>query len=142
MTTVRPAVLADAAEMARLHALCFGAAAWDEAQLAGSLALDSTKGWFSEAGGFILCQLMGDEAEILTFCVAPDRQRQGVGRALMAAAVQGLAATLFLEVAEDNHPARALYEAAGFRQVGRRRGYYTHGAEAVDALLYRKTAGN
>ena len=34
------------------------------------------------------------------------------------------AVRLFLEVAEDNVAARALYERAGFGQIGRRKAYY------------------
>ena len=34
------------------------------------------------------------------------------------------AGAVFLEVDEDNVPARKLYRRAGFREVGRRAGYY------------------
>jgi ribosomal-protein-alanine N-acetyltransferase len=34
------------------------------------------------------------------------------------------ARAVFLEVGEDNVPARKLYQRAGFREVGRRDGYY------------------
>jgi ribosomal-protein-alanine N-acetyltransferase len=37
-----------------------------------------------------------------------------------------------------NRAARALYEAAGFQEVGRRRGYYASGE---DALILRATIG-
>ena len=40
---------------------------------------------------------------------------------------------VFLEVGEDNVPARRLYRRAGFREVGRREGYYPGQAgEGVD----------
>ena len=43
---------------------------------------------------------------------------------------------MFLEVAEDNAAALALYRRAGFEAAGRRRGYYPREAgAAVDALL-------
>jgi ribosomal-protein-alanine N-acetyltransferase len=46
---------------------------------------------------------------------------------------------LFLEVAEDNAPARALYAQAGFEEVGRRKGYYARPqSAAVDALVLRR----
>jgi ribosomal-protein-alanine N-acetyltransferase len=42
---------------------------------------------------------------------------------------------MFLEVSERNAAARALYAAAGFAEVGRRRRYYADGA---DALVLRR----
>ena len=45
---------------------------------------------------------------------------------------------MFLEVAEDNIAALALYHRAGFAAVGRRRGYYHRaGAAPVDAQVLR-----
>ncbi len=38
---------------------------------------------------------------------------------------------MFLEVATDNAPALALYTAAGFVEVGRRRRYYAGGSDAL-----------
>jgi ribosomal-protein-alanine N-acetyltransferase len=38
---------------------------------------------------------------------------------------------LFLEVAEPNMAARALYAGAGAKDVGRRRRYYADGADAL-----------
>lgn len=93
--------------------------------------------------GFILLGHAADEAEILTFAVAPGLRRRGLGRALLdageVAAVSAGARRLFLEVAADNAPARALYAAAGFSEAGRRKGYYRQadGARA-DALVLAK----
>jgi ribosomal-protein-alanine N-acetyltransferase len=66
-----------------------------------------------------------------------------LARALVAASAgvaSGLAAeSLFLEVAADNPAAIDLYVAAGFAEVGRRRGYYSRrGYPAVDALIMRR----
>ena len=84
--------------------------------------------------------MAADEAEILTIAVAPAAHRQGIGAALLAAAMAQAAlrgaAAMFLEVAEGNAAARALYAAAGFRQSGRRRRYYPDGA---DALVLRRS---
>jgi ribosomal-protein-alanine N-acetyltransferase len=38
---------------------------------------------------------------------------------------------LFLEVSDANLAARGLYQAAGFRAVGKRRGYYASGETAL-----------
>ncbi|WP_428151224.1 ribosomal protein S18-alanine N-acetyltransferase [Brevundimonas sp.] len=90
--------------------------------------------------GFILIRTVADEAEILTLAVRPSARKQGLGARLVRAATDRAAASgatrMFLEVAEDNVPARALYGALGFEAAGRRPRYYprTEGP-AVDALL-------
>ena len=66
----------------------------------------------------------GDEiAEIVSMWVAPSRRRQGVGEALIVAAVaeaerQG-ASVVRLWVADGNGPAERLYERQGFHRTGR-----------------------
>ena len=46
---------------------------------------------------------------------------------------------VFLEVDERNEPARRLYQRAGFREVGRRPGYYQQGREQpATALVLRR----
>ena len=49
---------------------------------------------------------------------------------------------VFLEVDEDNEPARRLYNRAGFREVGRRPGYYqkNDGQKATALVLRRDLA--
>lgn len=97
-----------------------------------------------DADGFALGRVAADEAELLTIAVAPEARRRGRGRDLLqdfqAEAGRRGAAQAFLEVAEDNTPARALYTAAGWAEVGRRRGYYTlPGGGRADALVLRKS---
>ena len=127
-----------AARLAALHAEAFDAP-WD------APAFDSLLG---QAGvhlaevpdGFILMRTVADEAEILTLAVRPAARRRGVGAALVArgaaeAAARG-ARRLFLEVAEDNEAARALYGRAGFSEAGRRPRYYARAdGSRRDALL-------
>jgi tRNA threonylcarbamoyladenosine biosynthesis protein TsaB len=91
--------------------------------------------------GFVLARVAADEAEILSIGVLKAYRENGVGARLLreAAARAGAlgAATLFLEVAEDNLSARRLYEAQGFSLTGRRKNYY--GDEGGgDALLLRR----
>jgi ribosomal-protein-alanine N-acetyltransferase len=143
---LRPARAADAAAMAQTHATAF-ASPWSAEEIArfaaapGGFALVAeTEG---EMAGFILCRLMAGEAEVLTLAVRPELRRRGVALALVEAAVTLAAQTaeaMFLEVAEDNPGALALYRRSGFSTVGRRAGYYGRaGAAAVDAIVMRRT---
>ena len=82
------------------------------------------------------------EAELLRIAVDSNHRGQGLGRALLGACEDALSrmgiTTLLLEVRVSNHPARALYEASGWKQDGLRKAYYKNGD---DAALYRKSLG-
>lgn len=93
---------------------------------------------------FVLGRVTLDEAEVLTLATLPALRRRGLALAALTAFGRAARAagadSAFLEVAEDNGPARALYERAGYRPVGRRRDYYaTSGGAPVAALILRKT---
>jgi len=91
--------------------------------------------------GYVLGRVAAGEAEVLSIGVLDAARRRGVGRALMAAvaaeAARHGATSLFLEVAEDNVAALALYESLDFRPVGRRPGYYRRPVRPVDARILR-----
>jgi ribosomal-protein-alanine N-acetyltransferase len=128
----------DPDRLAVLHAEAFDAP-WTAADLT-ALALRPGAILETEADGFVLLQGAGDEAEVLTLAVRPAARGQGVGGRLMrralARAAEAGAASVFLEVAEDNAAAQALYARLGFAPAGRRRAYYDRGAAPrVDALL-------
>lgn len=93
--------------------------------------------------GFILLRQAADEAEILTLAVGLAQRRQGIGKMLLSEAISRLSGLgvqrLFLEVADDNAAALALYRRAGFSPVGRRQNYYRlPGSSATDALILEK----
>lgn len=85
--------------------------------------------------GFVIGRVAADQAEILTLAVRPEARHAGIGRALMQALAAELAqrgaTELFLEVAESNIAARALYARLGATQAGRRRAYYPDGGDAL-----------
>ena len=67
--------------------------------------------------------------KVLTgIAVDPKRRGKGIGAALLEAGFADLlmspARRMFLEVADDNRPAIALYRRFGFSEIGRRKGYY------------------
>lgn len=135
-----------ASDLATLHASLFEKG-WDTASFEtmlnhpGSVALVACTSSPLEVGGFALAQVAADEAEILTIGVRPDWQRHGIATRL----VEGLkrasknagAASLYLDVAETNAAAIGLYAKAGFKEVGRRKGYYDTAAGRQDALLLK-----
>ena len=124
--------------LATLHAEAFDTP-WSAAAFADLLNQPGVQ-LEAEADGFILIRTVADEAEILTLAVHPSARRRGLGarlvRAAEARAVAAGAERLFLEVAEDNAAARALYAALGFQPMGRRPRYYARPqGPAIDALL-------
>ena len=93
--------------------------------------------------GFALYRAVADEAELLTISVLPEARRSGIGAGLLSACEDGAraagAARLFLEVAAGNLAARALYGRAGYRECGRRKGYYRRpDATRDDAVVMEK----
>ena len=135
-----------APELAAAHARAFERP-WTTADLAslldgaGALALAAVQD--SRILGFGLARCISDEAEILTLAVDPDARRRGIGGALVealaAAAAGRRAKALWLEAADDNAAAIALYKACGFEAAGRRRGYYAREDSAsADALVMRR----
>lgn len=134
----------DAPDMAGVHAQAFDTP-WDENDFEDLLDGDGVFGFVvrgADPAGVLICRAAAGEAEILTVGVAPWARRQGVGLALMTAAVgvarQAGAAAMFLEVDVDNAPAVALYEGLGFVRAGLRKAYYDRGANGrADALVMR-----
>ena len=124
--------------LAAVHALetaCFAPHAWSRAQVAGTLDQDGVVCVLEAAVGFALGARVLDEVELYRIGVRPEARRHGHGRrllaAFMAAAHTSGARRVFLEVREDNTPARALYSAAGLTLLGRRPGYYPDGCAAL-----------
>jgi ribosomal-protein-alanine N-acetyltransferase len=131
----------DPAALAALHARCFTRPRpWSVAAFTALLA-DPAVVAITRPEGFALGRVTLDEAELQTIAIDLQHRQAGLGRALLAdwlsAVAQQGALQVFLEVAEDNAPARALYARAGFTKAGRRRGYYRDAAGTCDALVLR-----
>jgi ribosomal-protein-alanine N-acetyltransferase len=130
--------------LAALHGRCFTTPRpWTAAEFAGFLADPLVFLLVEGDAGLLLGRAVAGEAELLTLAVAPEARGRGLGRKLVSrflyqARLRG-AGSAFLEVAEDNTPARALYARTGFAEAGRRRGYYqAPDGRAVDALVLRR----
>ena len=136
----------DAAAIAKLHAAAFRHG-WSDGEIERMLLERNIVAHRAMSGrtlqGFILSRLAGGEAEILSVAVASAHRGRGLARALLNLHLRRLAGlgarAVFLEVDEDNEPARRLYQRAGFREVGRRPGYYQQGRDkAATALVLRR----
>ncbi|MGH6617985.1 MAG: GNAT family N-acetyltransferase, partial [Alphaproteobacteria bacterium] len=118
--------------------------AWVPAEMPAEAAAEAGAAEGRAAAGFVMARSIAGEAEIVGIGVLSQRRRAGIGAALLADAMVRAAAlgaeAIFLEVAEDNPAAAALYRSAGFRPVGRRPGYYRRKSKLpIAALIMRRT---
>ena len=144
--TVEPANLRDAPRLSQLHRASFHRG-WGTEEFEQILIERNALAHRLRLGGstigFIVSRTAADEAEILSVAVAQKHRGRGFSRDLLRThlghlAGQGLK-TVFLEVEENNRPARALYERAGFRVVGRRERYYKDASgEQLNAVVMQR----
>ena len=147
---VEPMTPADLEAVAAIHREDFSRP-WSTLEFAGLLREDSVFGFVTREVGqggkspvaFLLARMAAGEGEILTVAVARSQRRLGLGWQLMDAVLRELhrhrAEALFLEVDEGNAGAIALYRRFGFREVGRRPGYYREaGQPPSGALVMRR----
>lgn len=114
--------------LAAIHAAAFTQSRpWGAGEFADLLTSRFTH-LIGDARSFALFQVIADEAELLTIATHPKYQRQGLARQVMAdwhsRAIQLGASRAFLEVAEDNDSAIALYKSCGYAPCGLRSAYY------------------
>jgi ribosomal-protein-alanine N-acetyltransferase len=145
-TVVEPATLRDAPRLAQLHGASFHRG-WGEGEFERMLSERNTLVHRLRLGrriiGFAVSRIAADEAEILSIAIDDGYRGRGLSRELLLTHLGHLAGhgvrTIFLEVEENNKPARRLYERAGFAVVGRRERYYRQsGGEQLNALLMRR----
>ncbi len=143
---VEAASLRDARRLAQLHGKSFHRG-WGEGEFESMLTERNTLVHRLKVGrklvGFAVSRMAADEAEILSIAVAAGYRGRGLSRNLLLTHLGHLAGhgvrKIFLEVEENNQPARRLYERAGFSVAGRRERYYQQpGGEQLNALLMRR----
>ena len=129
-------------DIARLEKICFSCS-WSEETLLDAYKT-GTKFFVATRGdrvlGYIGISCIIDEGYITNVAVFPEYRRHGIGKALLQrvfslARDEGLS-FVSLEVRESNTPAITLYEGLGFKQEGKRKGFYTDPKE--DALILTK----
>ena len=132
----------DVDAVAALDASTAGIAHWQREDYVRTAQLGSAiQCWVAEADnkivGFLTDRRTLGETEILNIAVAETGRRQGVATKLLQARLNEVGTrVVFLEVRESNSAARAFYEQLGFRETGRRRGYYSNPGE--DAIVLRR----
>ena len=85
--------------------------------------------------GFASIRVFAPDAELMRIAVGLGSRREGVGSRLLAAVEDAArnrgAERLLLEVASDNDSALTFYAKSSYRETGRRRFYYTAGADVL-----------
>jgi ribosomal-protein-alanine N-acetyltransferase len=144
--TIESATSRDAWRLAQLHGASFHRG-WDEGEFEQMLRERNTLVHRLRQGrniiGFAVSRMAEDEAEILSIAVDERHRGRGLSRNLLLTHLGHLAGhgvrTIFLEVEENNQPARRLYNRAGFAVIGRRERYYKQpGGEPLNAVLMRR----
>ena len=139
---IRPMTRADLPAVLAIEQDSFGTAAWsadqwrEEVDLADDrrryVVLETIEG---ECLGFAGVWDVGGDADVLTIAVAAGHRGQGWGSALLQHLIEVAHSlrcrAVFLEVAEGNTTARALYASLGFSELHRRRHYYGPDRHAV-----------
>lgn len=116
-------------------------APWTLAVIIKELRVEWSRTWvvIDDRGvcAYLCVWLVADEIHILNVVVHPRVRRQGLGRGLVEELIEQAERSSYsvvtLEVRVGNDGARQLYEATGFREIGRRQAYYSDNGE--DALV-------
>ena len=133
----------DAQTMADIHAQSFDRA-WPALDMAVHTQRDLCFGieLNAELAAFIILSCAAGQSEILTIATAKTARRQGLAGQLLHGVVAQLegenVTEIFLEVAEDNLAAMALYKKSGFQPIGRRPRYYRRASGRVAAITFSK----
>jgi len=84
--------------------------------------------WQNQLVGYLALSILPPDVELLRFGVKETFRRQAIGSDLLSWAMDeqknSTVETIFLEVREDNLPARLFYQARGFDKIGERKNYY------------------
>ncbi|GHT92326.1 N-acetyltransferase GCN5 [Alphaproteobacteria bacterium] len=132
----------DSEDLADIHAACFRdhwsfecfRSLMEKTQCFGFIA-----NYEQQDCGFVLCQYVFEESDLLQICVLPEYRRKGIGKALLEEAKTYAQSNgiekIFLEVAVNNSSAIKLYESAGFQKLFERKGYYRSDESSIDAAV-------
>ncbi len=142
---------ADLCALAAMEEACFSEP-WSEGALRETLHSENAYLFCAEENGEVVsygglyvtppADGFCGEGSITNIATLPAYRGKGyagcVLRAILAAAEDAGAETLFLEVRVSNAPAIRLYERYGFEDVGRRKNFYRQPREDAVVMRYRK----
>lgn len=141
--TIIPMNKSHISAVANIEKVCF-ASPWTEEGIAEEL--ENPLAHFlvavgEEVMGYIGVHEICGEGSITNVAVLPNFRCNGIGKALVSAAINGAKERncefITLEVRKSNFPAISLYSSLGFEQVGLRKNFYSSPTE--DAVLMTKT---
>ena len=137
--SVARAAREDAKKIAELEEKIFSDP-WSEAALLSYINTSFTAELDGELAAYLISSLIAPEGELYRIAVAEKFRTRGIGKALLTYAIAELSArglrSFYLEVREQNAPARALYRSFGFRECGIRRGYYKNPTDNAILMVY------
>jgi ribosomal-protein-alanine acetyltransferase len=139
--SIRPAVADDLEALVEIEQRCFESDRLSRRSFRHFLASDTAECLVAEENGrllgYALVLFHGRTAlaRLYSMAVAPEQRGRGLGRALLqaaeAAALDGGAAVMRLEVNPSNAAAVALYRSAGYVDFGIYRAYYEDDSDAL-----------
>ena len=134
---------ADAKGIARIEESVFSDP-WTEDDIISTISTEGAMCYTALSDGEVIAYIIGrqipPEGEIYRIATIPEKRRRGIAYRLLDYAVKcergrGLE-SLFLEVREQNIPAKNLYKSYGFREVGIRKNYYKNPTDNAVIMLH------
>ena len=140
---IRRSVPADAKEIAAAEELIFSDP-WSEKDVVSTISTVGSMCYTAISDGKIAAYILGrqisPEGEIYRIATLPGMRRRGIAYRLLDYAIKcergkGLE-SLFLEVRSQNIPAKNLYKAYGFKEIGKRKNYYKNPDDDAIIMLH------
>jgi len=135
-------------QIVELDACCFPDGSWNKDAWRGLFdhhQLQVYLGfWQNQPAGYLTLSLFSPDSELLRLGVKETFRRQGIGSDLLNWTIHELKNSaidsIFLEVREDNLPARLFYQSRGFVKTGERKNYYR--SPPCNALILNRRVSN
>lgn len=133
-----------AKEMTLMDNQCFSSP-WVEKDYQEMQKLPIFNSWLLEIPdvchvGFLAFNFLSPELEILRLGVHPKWRKRGLAELILSRleilSKKNKIESIWLEVDESNKPAKSLYYKAGFKEMGKRKGYFRN--PLGNALLFKK----
>ncbi len=135
MSLIRPGTADDLAEIFAIQSASPEASQWDPAdylQYDLRVAVEDAR----VIGFAVSRRTAPDECELVNLAIASAFRRRGVARRLVESLQTCNNGSVFLEVRESNHAARAFYKALNFQEVNVRKNYYYQPPESAIVMKF------